>query len=154
MLFESIIQIVQYGAYFVLALTASFVLWLLYRATKRTIFFFKRQKPIAFSVKNVKIQWQEVERLINEEGAMNHKMAILEADKLFDSVLKAMGIPGSSFLERIKFASYQYPKLREVWWAHKLRNELVHEVSYALNPGLAKKAVKEFRKALAELGAL
>ncbi len=81
-------------------------------------------------------------------------MAIVEADKLLDSSLKSMTIPGETLGERLKFASYKYPELRKVWFAHKLRNQLVHEASFEISVGQAKSALHEYKKALKVLHVL
>ncbi len=99
-------------------------------------------------------RWAEIERMIESPGEMNRKVAILEADKLLDHALKTLAMAGTTMGERLKFAQYKYPELREVWWAHKVRNQLAHEASYHLDAGVAKGAVKAFRKALERLGAI
>ena len=98
-------------------------------------------------------RWDEIEAMVDAGGEMNRKMAVLEADKLLDQALKSLAMPGQTLGERLKFAAYKYPDLRDVWWAHKVRNQLSHEASYHLDLGLAKKAVKAFKKALLRLGA-
>lgn len=99
-------------------------------------------------------RWDEIEAMVDAGGEMNRKMAVLEADKLLDQALKSLAMPGMTLGERLKFAAYKYPDLRDVWWAHKVRNQLSHEASYHLDLGLAKKAVKAFKKALTRLGAI
>lgn len=99
-------------------------------------------------------RWAEIERMIESPGEVSRKVAILEADKLLDHALKTLAMPGTTLGERLKFAQYKYPELREVWWAHKVRNQLAHEASYHLDAGVAKSAVKTFRKALTRLGAI
>lgn len=99
-------------------------------------------------------RWQEIERLIAGSGEMNRKVAVLEADKLLDAALKALAMPGSTLGERLKFAQYKYPELRDVWWAHKIRNQLAHEASYHLDAGMARRAIKSFQRALERIGAI
>src|SRR3989344_556442 len=90
---------------------------------------------------------EEIEK-IGASSVMGGKMAIVEADKLLDSSLKSMTIPGETLGERLKFASYKYPELRKVWFAHKLRNQLVHEASFEISVSQAKAALHEYKKAL------
>jgi hypothetical protein len=99
-------------------------------------------------------RWQEVERMSRAEGEMSRKMAIVEADKLLDHALKTLAMPGSTLGERLKFAQYKYPELANVWWAHKVRNQLVHEASSHLDPAIGRRAVKAFKRALERLGAI
>jgi hypothetical protein len=85
---------------------------------------------------------------------MGRKLAVIEADKLLDSALKSLAMPGMTLGERLKFAQYKYPELRDVWFAHKIRNQLAHEASFHLDAGMARSALKAFRRALERLGAL
>lgn len=102
----------------------------------------------------IKASWDEIERLLGGPGEMSLKMAVLEADKLLDHVLKSMAMPGNTLGERLKFAAYKYPKIRKVWWAHKLRNQLVHESSFYLDPRMARRAVQTFKSTLKLLNVL
>lgn len=102
----------------------------------------------------IKARWDEIERMAAAGGEMNLKMAVMEADKLLDHALKAMAIPGMTLGERLKFAAYKHPKIRNVWNAHRLRNQLAHEASYYLDPGFAKKALRDFKDALQTLNVL
>lgn len=99
-------------------------------------------------------RWREIEQMLSTPGEMSRKVAVLEADKLLDFALKALAFPGMTLGERLKFAQYKYPELRDVWWAHKVRNQLAHEASYHLDAGVAKSALKSFEKALLRLGAI
>ncbi|NIP33087.1 hypothetical protein GWN26_13580 [Candidatus Saccharibacteria bacterium] len=102
----------------------------------------------------IKRRWEEIEVMLHKQGEMTDKVAILEADKLLDHVLKAMAMPGNNLGERLKATTYKYPKIEKVWWAHKIRNQIVHEASFSVNHRTAKSAVRVFEKALKELGVL
>ena len=91
--------------------------------------------------------WTEIEK-ISTTGGMGAKMAIVEADKLLDGALKSMSMAGDTLGERLKFASYKYPELRKVWFAHKLRNQIVHEMTFEVSPSQARSAIHEYKKAL------
>ncbi|OIO51458.1 hypothetical protein COY93_01765 [Candidatus Uhrbacteria bacterium CG_4_10_14_0_8_um_filter_58_22] len=99
-------------------------------------------------------RWQEVESLLDAPGELSPKLALIEADKLLDHALKTLAMPGETLGERLKFAQYKYPHLRDVWWAHGIRNRLVHEASYRLDRHLARKAIHQFRKSLQSIGAI
>jgi hypothetical protein len=116
--------------------------------------FFASRKFDGTDREAMRARWREIERMIGGQGEMNRKVAILEADKLLDHALKSLAMPGMSLGERLKFAQYKYPELRDVWWAHKVRNQLAHEASYHVDPGVAKRAIASFRKALERLGAI
>jgi len=102
----------------------------------------------------IKNKWKEIENLANMDKEMYYKMAIIESDKLLDSVFKKLLIPGSTMGERLKFLIYKYPNLRKVWEAHSVRNSISHESDYILYKSTAKKAISIYRDALKELGVL
>lgn len=99
-------------------------------------------------------RWEEIERMLDDHGEMQLKIAIFEADKLLDHALRSLSFPGNTLGERLRFAAYKYPKIRHVWWAHKVRNQLAHESSYHLDRAVARKAIRSFRRALEILGAV
>ncbi len=99
-------------------------------------------------------RWKEIEEMAAASGEMSRKMAVVECDKLLDEALKSLAMPGDTLGERLKFAAYKYPDLQDVWWAHRVRNQLVHEASFHLDSGIAQKAIKSYRRALQRLGAL
>jgi hypothetical protein len=98
-------------------------------------------------------RWAEIEA-VAEQGLMGAKMAVVEADKLLDGALKSMMMPGETLGERLRVAGYKYPELRHVWFAHKLRNQLVHETTFELTPSQAKAAIHEYKKALKTLNVI
>jgi hypothetical protein len=95
----------------------------------------------------IREKWDEIER-VSGQGVMGAKMGVVEADKLLDGVLKSLMMPGETMGERLKVASYKYPELRNVWFAHKLRNQIVHESTFELSERQAKAAIHEYKRAL------
>lgn len=134
-------------------LAAIAFIFLIYRAYKGISTFFK-SREYDLDKTGIKKRWQEIEKMLNGPGEMNYKLAVMEADKLLDYVLKSMSMSGKDMGERIRFATFRYSRLRKVWWAHVLRNQLVHEATFSLNHTMAKKAIRTFERALRELGAL
>ncbi len=115
---------------------------------------FRRPEVLGMSREDIKKRWQEIEALLDRDDEMSYKLAILEADKLLDHVLKSMGSGGTNLGERIKLMSYKYPKLRNVWPAHIMRNKIAHEASYHIGKGSVRNAISQFKSALRELGTL
>lgn len=134
-------------------LAAIAFIFLIFRAYKGIETFFK-SREYDLDKPGIKKRWQEIENMLNQPGEMNYKLAVMEADKILDYVLKSMSMSGKDMGERIRFASYKFRRLKKVWWAHVLRNQLVHEATFSLDHGTAKRAIKTFRHALEELGAL
>lgn len=116
--------------------------------------FYLKNKTSELDKKFFQGRWQEIEKLMEIKKEMNYKLAVIEADKLLDEALKEMFFPGASTFERLKFATYKFQKLKEAWWAHKVRNEVVHNVNYALRYNEAHKVLELFHKALKILDAL
>jgi hypothetical protein len=107
--------------------------------------------------KFVQEKWQEIESIISSGGASQLKVGIMEADKLVDYVLKCRGISGNNMGERMKSAKTKfsdYSDYNNLWFAHKVRNNVAHESSHELGSAEAKRAVEYFKKALKILGAL
>jgi len=103
----------------------------------------------------VKEKWQEVEELMKLGRPSNFRQAIIEADKLLNYVLEKMGHEGS-LGEKIKAGKNRFSKAvyNDIWQAHKMRNQLVHDISPEILDFQAKKAVGQFERGLRILGVL
>lgn len=109
-------------------------------------------KRVSLDLDMVATRWQAIEAQTQASGG--GKAAILEADKLFDYVLKGKGFPGQTMAERLKRAEARLSDRNAVWRAHKLRNTITHELGFEIAPGQAREAVAAFAKGLRDLGAL
>ncbi len=98
--------------------------------------------------------WKEIQGLAKQGSAAGRKLAIIEADKLLDHALKTVGFPGETMADRLKVAQYQHPKIKDVWTAHKWRNQLVHEQNFHLNDRQTHEALRAFEAVLRSLRAL
>jgi hypothetical protein len=103
--------------------------------------------------KRLAAMWAEIEKT-SDHGLMGAKLAVVEADKLLDTVLRKMHLPGETMGERLKMAAYKYPNISRVWPAHKLRNQLVHDATFEISIRQAKSAVRDFHDALKTLNVL
>ncbi len=119
-------------------------------AAQRIIASIRRPDLHGMSREKVLATWAEIEKNA-DHGLMGAKLAVIEADKLVDGVMKSMLIPGETMGERLKAAQYSYPDIRKVWLAHKLRNQLVHDSTFEITHGQAKRALKDFHAALRTL---
>src|SRR5438105_1191585 len=96
-------------------------------------------------------QWMELlARVKTPEGMM---LAIIDADKLLDEALKKRHFRGKTMGERLVSAQRLISDNDAVWYAHKLRNRLVHEPHVRLKKNEAKTALAGFRQGLKDLGA-
>ena len=81
-------------------------------------------------------------------------LAVIDADKLLDEALKKRGFSGKTMGERLVAAQRSMKDNDAVWYAHKLRNRLVHEPDVRLKKDEAQNALAGFKKGLHDLGAL
>lgn len=82
------------------------------------------------------------------------QFAIISADKLLDSALRDRGVSGETLGERLKNAKPYVSDIDKVWRAHKLRNRIAHEDGVSVSRRQTAEALKIFKKALTDLGAL
>lgn len=92
-----------------------------------------------------------LERVKTPEGMV---LAVIDADKLLDECLKKRHFKGKTMGERLVSAQRLLSDNDSAWYAHKLRNRLVHEPNVNLKKSEAQNALGGFRKALKDLGAL
>lgn len=98
-------------------------------------------------------KWAELEALL-EHSDSHWQVAIIEADKLLDRVLKSMRLPGDTMGERLKFLTYSRTELKFVWQAHLVRNRLAHEANFRLDRRTARETMATFKRAFKLLGVL
>ena len=97
-------------------------------------------------------KWLEVlARVKTPEGMI---LAVIDADKLLDEALKKKGFSGKTMGERLVAAQRSLKDNDSVWYAHKLRNRLVHEPDVKLKKNETQNALSGFKKGLHDLGAL
>lgn len=135
---------------FVAVLAAFVIAGFVFAAILRSV---RRRETDGLNRKKIRETWNEVQKT-SSMGIMGAKLSVIEADKLLDSVLRDMHFPGETMGERLKMAAYRYRSISDVWPAHKLRNQLVHDSTFELSIGQAKRAIKDFERALKVLGAL
>jgi hypothetical protein len=96
--------------------------------------------------------WLELlARVKTPEGMM---LAVIDADKLLDEALKKHHFRGKTMGERLVSAQRRISDNDAVWYAHKLRNRLVHEPNVRLKKKEAQAALAGFKQGLHDLGAL
>ncbi len=109
----------------------------------------KRRRRFSESDKRyVAVKWNE----LSHAGARN---CIMEADKLLDFCLgKILGskYEKASLGEKLKLKGVMFSDLNGVWFAHKLRNKIAHELDSRVSMGEAKRALAAFKRAFVDLG--
>ncbi|MDQ5943668.1 MAG: hypothetical protein QG675_436 [Patescibacteria group bacterium] len=99
----------------------------------------------------VKTKWADIVAM-QSNGASGLKNALIEADKLLDYVMIHKGFSGETMGDRLKSGGSRFNNLNGVWAAHKLRNQIAHEVEHDIVPEQIKNAIAILKSAIQELG--
>ena len=100
-------------------------------------------------------KWKEVMDHLESSNQNEWKLAIIEADKLVDDLLKKAGFPGDTMGERLTNTHHdQLRTLHYLWQAHRLRNKIVHETDFDLSYRDTHEALNYYKATLEELGVL
>ncbi|MEK7146777.1 MAG: hypothetical protein AAB772_00810 [Patescibacteria group bacterium] len=97
--------------------------------------------------------WQQIKKRMRFGGEANMKLALIEADKIFDEMIKLSGYKGETMADRLKqITSAQLSNIEQLWQAHKIRNRLVHEPDYHLTEEQAEAALGIYQQTFQEIG--
>ena len=110
------------------------------------------RRPQQLDTAKFKQRWQEVQKLCR--GSKTWPLAVINADKLLDEALKKQRCKGKTMGERLVTAQRRLSNNDSVWFGHKLRNRVVHEDLTKLRQTDVQIALRGFRQALKDLGAL
>ncbi len=114
--------------------------------------YLQRRRPRTLKVEYFHKRWKELQKLCGDRATW--PLAIIDADKLLDEALKQNRIKGKTMGERLVTVQRSLSDNDGVWYAHKLRNKIVHEQYDKLKEQDVKQALVGFRQALKDLGAL
>lgn len=124
------------------------IAYLVHRHGAQTKFLSAHDKSV------VHVKWHAIEQRMQKGGPTNFRQAVMEADSLVDYVLKQLGVEGTTMGERLRASQPRYSDYQGLWNAHKLRNEIVHELDRDVHSSEAKTAIARFQTALYDLGAV
>lgn len=103
-------------------------------------------------------RWVKIEELINGSSTEAKRRAVLEADKVLDYALDRLFPNQASTGERLKLAKElftgRYREYDELWFAHKARNEMVHNLNFEMPAVEVKATLEKFKEGLKILGGL
>jgi len=96
--------------------------------------------------------WGGIEHFLNNPAT--YSLAVTEGDKILDATLQASAVEGKNMSERLQKAQPRFESAlyQEIWDAHKLRNQIAHEVGTVITYEQAQDATATFRHALRTLG--
>jgi len=111
----------------------------------------KKLLPAAFGEK-----WTEIIEKAETAPPQSYAVAIIEADKLIDEILKAKGFAGEHMADRLEHLSISgdFKTIDKLWEAHRVRNDLVHNPDFDISKVDAKRILDTYGKFLKELGVL
>jgi hypothetical protein len=113
------------------------------------------KKDTIQSTNKIETEWMEVKARLEIGDEASTKLAVIEADKLVDNLLKTMGYIGNSMGDRLKLLERSnFESLDDLWRVHKVRNKIVHDPDFHIDTEEAKKTIETYEKVLRQLKAL
>jgi hypothetical protein len=112
----------------------------------------RRFLPRKLNYDRLNSRWLELQDRCSDKKQWH--VAVVDADKLLDDVLKRRRYKGKSTGERLVRAQHKLSNNESVWFGHKLRNRIVTENVKKLTKQETLEALSGFRQALKDLGAL
>lgn len=105
-----------------------------------------------FGVKKTFKQWGRISKRLESDQEAEYKLAVIEADSLLDEILERMGYKGETMGDRLKqLNSTILPNIEQIWEAHKIRNNIVHDPDYRLSLNQAKRILANYEAGLRDL---
>ena len=95
--------------------------------------------------------WRQILKRLASAEPQQWKIAVLEADKILDEILKMSGYLGSMDEKLDLLTSAQLSNFEEIKTAHKIRNLISNDPSFEFSQESAGQAVEIYRKAFVEL---
>lgn len=93
-----------------------------------------------------------LKRLASREDGQ-FKLAVIEADRFFDHILKKIGYSRFKPEERfLKISASQFSDTKSILEAHKIANQLLNEPGAQITHDAAEKIINIYKKALEEIG--
>ncbi|MBU1017437.1 hypothetical protein KKA33_00220 [Patescibacteria group bacterium] len=112
------------------------VLYVVYRRIRRKV----SEKDKA----NIRKNWKEIIR------QQDTRHAIMDADKLLDHTLYLFGYKGN-LGSKLKKANRLFKNVDKVWAAHKVRNNIAHQMNYRIDEKTYRNTMLAFKEAFKDL---
>ena len=119
-----------------IAIDVLIVLYVMYRRMRRKI------------PEKDKNEIQKTWKGIIRQKDMKH--AIMDADKLLDHALYLYGLRGNLGAKLKKSASL-FKNINKIWAAHKIRNNIAHQINYHVDKETYRKTMLAFKEAFKDL---
>lgn len=102
----------------------------------------------------IRTTWNDIEAG-TARGPEGKRLAVINADRLVDRLLKDAGYPGEGALDRMRaLPRERVATAGDLMAAHRFRNRLVHEVGFMPDDAALDTAIAQYRAFLTEVGYL
>jgi len=98
-------------------------------------------------------EWKQIDTLLSGKSPSQLRQALISADKTLDNALRDL-FDGNTLGDKLKLSDKKFDKYLydDIWKAHKLRNNLVHESGFEPPHFVITEAIQTLRRALQTLG--
>lgn len=100
--------------------------------------------PVVFNKRKIYKKWLKIEKKLNSGIEANYKLAILDADKLFNQIIQKTGIDKEKTLTSIY----------AIKDARKIKNVIIEDRGFLVTKEIAEKSLMAYKRGLEELGAV
>jgi len=95
-------------------------------------------------INKVRDSWKKIIR------QSDHRHAIMDADNLLDHTLTKLGLKGN-LGTKLKKSPHLFSDINSLWTAHKVRNNIAHQINYKIDERTYKKTMLAFKQAFKDL---
>ena len=103
-----------------------------------------RKKISKKVINEIRDSWKKIIR------QSDHRHAVMDADKLLDHTLTQMGFKGN-LGAKLKKSPHLFKDVNKVWSAHKVRNNIAHQINYRIDAKTYKNTMLAFKQAFQDL---
>jgi hypothetical protein len=101
---------------------------------------------------SLQMAWEKIKAKAETNPPASYVLTIIEADTFVDDVLKRLGLPGNTMMERLeKLNSQEFSRLEDLRRAHRIRNALVHRPGFTVTREQAVEMMGTYEAFLSEL---
>jgi len=99
--------------------------------------------------------WQNILKRLESKDPEAYKLAIIEADKLFNEMLEILGYKGKDFEERMKrITTDEISESEKIYQAHQTAEKIIKNPQFKISQEKSKEILRDFEKALKEINIL
>lgn len=101
-------------------------------------------------------RWEDITTHVRSDNPNDWRLAIIEADIMFEETLEKAGYVGTTIGDKLKSANREsFTTLEDAWEAHKVRNQIAHTGSdFVLTKKLAQETITRYERVFREFGTI